>query len=163
MKQNIMEKTKFIVIRDYCNQGKTTTIWLLLKRLHDDGAVIKVLQDMNENDIEMPEEIPVRENMKDVWAVLEWRDLIIVLDSRGDYVRNLEHDIRYAIKNHNPDFMVCAVQERPNNNNIWNNFNWKFPNTKYGRVCFWVEHAENEADAHLVKQPTLEAVMKYMR
>ncbi|MBQ7631862.1 MAG: hypothetical protein IJS82_03780 [Paludibacteraceae bacterium] len=157
-----MEKTKFIVIKDLQNVGKTTTIWLLIKALNDAGATIKVLQDMNENDIQIPTEIPVGENLIDVWAVLEWHQLIIVLDSRGDYVTYLEGDIRYAIKNYHPDFMVCAVQERPDNNNIWNNFNYKFPNTKYERICFGVEHADDKAAALIVKQPTIKAIMKYM-
>ena len=157
-----MEKTKLIVIKDQKNVGKTTTIWFLLKELIDAGATIKVLQDMNENDIVMLEDIPVGGNLIDVWAVLEWHELIIVLDSRGDYVRNLEYDIRYAIKNYNPNFMVCAVQERPGNNNIWNNFNYKFPNTRYERICFGVEYAEDEADALMVKKPTIKAIMRYM-
>ena len=157
-----MEKTKFIVIKDLQNVGKTTTIWLLLKALMEAGATVKVLQDMNENDIVMPEEIPVGKKLIDVWAVLVWHELVIVLDSRGDYVRHLEYDIRYAIKNYHPHYMVCAVQERSSNNNIWNNFNYKFPNTKYERVCFGVEHAKDKADALKVKMPTIKAIMKYM-
>lgn len=158
-----MKKTKIIVIRDTQNQGKSTTIWLLLKELLAQGAKVKELYNLNEDhDIEIPQEMPPQGFIYDIWAVLEWHERIIVLDSRGDYVRYLEADVRSAIKNCDPDFIVCAVQERPGYNNIWNNFNYKFPNTKYGRICFWVERSENEADSHLVKQPTIEAIMKYM-
>lgn len=160
-----MEKTKIIVIRDYCNQGKTTTMWLLLKAMREDCAKVKEFYDFN-NDryCDVPEIIPpVGELEKiDFWAVLEWHDLIVVLNSRGDYVRNTTSDAREALREHNPDFIVCALQNRDGNNNIWNNFNWYFPNTKYERICFWVEHAENEEYKLIVKQPTVEAIMKYM-
>ncbi len=158
-----MGKTKLIVIRDTQNQGKSTTIWLLLKELLAQEAKVIELYNLNEDHaIEIPDEMPPQGFIYDVWAVLEWHERKIVLDSRGDYVRYLETDVRYAIKNFDPDFIVCAVQERPGYNNIWNNFNNKFPNTKYGRICFWVERSEGETDAHMVKRPTIEAIMKYM-
>ena len=164
-----MEKPKFIVIRDYCNQGKTTTIWLLLKALVEDNAQVKKLFDLNHNcDIEIPSEMPPKGKLEniDCLAVLEWHDLMIVLNSRGDYVHKPVQDIRYAMQNWSPDYIICAIQNREENsyrgNNIWNNFNWYFPATQYERICFWTEYAGEETDAIRVKQPTVEAIMKYM-
>lgn len=164
-----MEKTKFIVIRDYCNQGKTTTMWLLLKELLKDGARIIKLFDLNNNcDIEIPSEMPPKGEIAhiDYLAVLEWHDLIIVLNSRGDYVHKPVQDVRFAINNWNPDYIICTIQNRDRNasrgNNIWGNFDWYFPNTQYKRVCFWSEYAENLEDAIRVKQPIVEAIIKYM-
>lgn len=156
-----MEKTKLIIIKDQQNVGKTTTIWLLLMALKEHEAVIRYFFNYNEDkEVVVPEEIPQADKRFDFVAVLEWHKLVIVLDSRGDYAKYIVGQIRWALT-YNPDYIVCAIQCRENNN-IWNNFNYKFPNTKYERICFGVEHAEDEEDAFIVKKPTVEAIMKYM-
>ena len=164
-----MDKTKLIIIRDFCNQGKTTTMWLLLKALIERKADVKKLLDLNNNkELDPSMEMPPQGELKhiDFMAALEWHNKMIVIDSRGDYVRKPVDDVTWAKMEWDPDYMICAIQNReessPKGNNIWNYFNRNLPNTKYERVCFWSEYAENAADALLVKQPTVEAIIKYM-
>lgn len=156
-----MYKTKFIVIKDQQNVGKTTTIWLLLITLKEQGAKISYFYNYNEDKEDIaPNEIPDADKRFDFVAVLEWHKLLIVLDSRGDYAKYIVSQIRRALS-HDPDYIVCAIQCR-DYNNIWERFNIKFPNTQYKRICIGVEHAEDEKDALIVKKPTIEAIMKYM-
>lgn len=164
-----MEKTKFIVIRDYCNQGKTTTMWLLLKALIEDGARVYKLMDLNRDHIiKIPSEMPPKGELEhiDYMAVLEWHELIIVLNSRGDYVYKPVNDINIVINKWNPDYIICTIQNRDRitdtSNNIWNYFDKHLPNSKYERVCFWTEYATDETDAIRVKMPTVSAIIKYM-
>ena len=156
-----MEKTKFIVIKDQMDAGKTTTIWLLMMTLKEQGAGVRYFYNYKEGKEDIvPKEIPQAGDRFDFIAVLEWHDLVIVLDSRGDYAKYIVRQIKRALTN-NPDYIVCAIQCR-DYNNIWERFDSKFPNTKYKRICFWSEYAENAADAILVKQPTVEAIIRYM-
>ena len=156
-----MEKTKFIVIKDLMDAGKTTTIWLLLMTLKEQKAVVRYFYYYKEDKEDIaPDEIPQADNRFDCVAVVEWHDLGIVLDSRGDYAKFIVSQIKWALSN-DPDYVVCAIQSR-DYNNIWERFDRKFPNTQYKRVIFGVEKAEDEKDALLVKQPTVEAIIKYM-
>ena len=159
-----MEKTKVIAIKDWQSHGKTTTLWLLLKALLEEGAKVNEIWDLNNNrEIEIPEEMPPLGELEgiDYWAVIEWHNLVIVLDSRGDYAGYLESDLKCALEMC-PDYIICAIQMRPINRDIWNAFNRACPNTSYQRVCFWTDLAENPIDAEKVKQPTVEAIMKYI-
>lgn len=156
-----MEKTKIIVLKDQMNAGKTTTMWLLLMSLKEQNASVRYFYNYNEDkEDNVPNKIPQAEYRFDFVAVLEWHDKVIVLDSRGDYAKYIVGQIRWALTN-DPDYIVCAIQCR-DYNNIWARFDRKFPNTQYQRVCFGVEKAEDEENALLVKQPTVEAIMKYM-
>lgn len=156
-----MEKAKFIVIKDQMNAGKTTTIWLLLLTLKEDNADVRYFYNYKEGKEDIvPNEMPLAEMRFDFVAVLEWHDLVIVLDSRGDYAKYINGQIRWALSQ-NPDYIVCAIQCREYNN-IWERFDRQFPNTKYERICLGVEHADNPKDALIVKKPTVEAIMKYM-
>lgn len=161
-----MEKTKLIAIKDLQSAGKSTTMWLLLKALIEDGAKVQEnrLYDLNHDcDIDVPDEMPPHGDWEgiDFYVVLEWHDLIIVLDGRGDYPDYLVKDIKDALKL-NPDYIICAIQMRPINRDIWNAFNNAFPNTQYERVFFGAEFAKDPKNALMVKQPTIEAIMKYM-
>lgn len=164
-----MEKTKFIIIRDFSNCGKTTTMWLLLKTLIEGKADVRELWDLNNNKVLNPSmEMPPQGNLRyiDFMAALEWQKKMIVIDSRGDYVHKPVYDVRLAQMKWDPDYMICAIQNREESsdtgNNIWNCFNRNFPNTKYDRICFWSEYSENVEDAQLVKLPTIDAILKYM-
>lgn len=164
-----MEKTKIIVIRDFCNRGKTTTMWLLLRTLIERKADVRYLWDLNnDKELDPSMKMPPQGDLKhiDFMATLEWHKKIIVIDSRGDFVRKPVYDLKWAMGEWNIDYIVCAIQNREESsqtgNNIWNYFNRRFPNMKYERICFWAEHAENEVNAHIVKQPTVEAIIKYM-
>ena len=156
-----MEKAKIIVIKDQMNAGKTTTIWLLLMTLKELGAEVSYFYNYKEGiEDNVPEVLPLAEDRFDFVAVLEWHGSVIVLDSRGDYAKYIVGQIRWALTK-NPDYIVCAIQCR-NYNNIWERFDKKFPNTQYKRVLFCVEYSEDEQKALLVKQPTVEAIIKYM-
>lgn len=159
-----MEKTKLIAIKDLQNQGKSTTIWLLVftlvKKQH--AEVIRLYNQNIEEEIkELPETIPAGEDMYDIYAELKWNGNLIIIFSRGDYPDYLVGDINWALKSH-PAYIVCAIQMRPINRDIWNAFNKEFPNTKYERVFFGVDNAEDETNALSVKEPTVKAIMKYM-
>ena len=143
-------------------------MWLLLEALVNDNARVKKLVNLNHNcDMEIPSEMPPKGDLKDIdcLAVLEWHDLVIILNGRGDYVYKPVNDVRCAMKTWNPDYIICAIQNRDiisnTGNNIWDNFDKNFPNTRYERVSFWSEFAE-EGFEKVVKRPTIEAIMKYM-
>lgn len=159
-----MEKTKFITIKDLQNRGKTTTIWLLLKELTNRKANVRYIFNINENkEIELPGEMPPQGFLYDVYVILEWNGKVIVIISRGDFQRYIAKDVSWALTQE-PDYIICSVQYNANDdkNKIWKIFDKAFLNTQYERVCFWSEYAENAADALLVKQPTVEAIIKYM-
>lgn len=156
-----MKKTKIITIKDYQNQGKTTTIWLLLKALIEDGAEVQEIYDLNHSQyIEIPNEMPPQE-LYDVRVILRWRGRVVVIIGRGDYADYLVADIQWAL-NIEPDFVVCAVQCRVRKNDKWDAFNAAFPNNVYARISFWVERAKGEKEIPIVAHPTIEAIMKYM-
>lgn len=156
-----MEKTKIIVLKDQMDAGKTTTMWLLLMTLKEQNADVRYFYNYKEGKEDVvPNEMPSAENRFDFVAVLEWHRLVIVLDSRGDYAKFIVSQIKWALTN-DPDYIVCAIQCR-DYNNIWERFDSKFPNTRYKRVLFGVEKSEDEENALLVKQPTVDAIIKYM-
>ena len=159
-----MEHTKFIVIKDQVNAGKSTTIWLLVFTLVKDlhAEVVRLYNQNSETEIkELPDTIPSGEEMYDIYAELRWNGHLIIIASRGDDSDMLLGDVKWALQFH-PDYMVCALQTRPINRDIWNAFNEAFPNTQYKRVFFGVEKAEDEENALMVKQPTVDAIIKYM-
>lgn len=159
-----MEKTKLIAIKDFQNQGKSTTIWLLLFTLVNDyhAEIVRLYNQNEEKDIEkLPDTIPADDDMYDIYAELRLGKQFIILFSRGDYPDRLVEDVNWALQ-FEPAYIVCAIQMRPINRDIWNTFNSAFPNTRYRRVFFGVEHAEDENNALTIKQPTVEAIIKYM-
>ena len=158
-----MSQTKVIVIKDEQNQGKTTTMWLLLKALEQDNGIIKNLHDLNnDRPMAMPQTIPSSGFLVDFHAFVEWHGKSIVLNSRGDYVKTIVDDTTWALDELKPDYLICAVRWNSRNNKYWNAFNQVCPNTVYERVCFWSEKTDDAQTNLHAKQATVNAIMKYM-
>ena len=90
---------------------------------------VKKLLDLNNNkELDPSMEMPPQGELKhiDLMAALEWHNKMIVIDSRGDYVRKPVDDVRWAKMEWDPDYMICAIQNReessPKGHNIWNYF-----------------------------------------
>ena len=157
-----MSKTKVIVIKDEQNQGKTTTMWLLIKALEKNNGKIETLYDLNnDRPMTMPATIKSRGFLVDFHALVQWNGKYIVLNSRGDYEDKLVHDTTWALNEIQPDYLVCAVRWDKENNKYWNAFNQVCPNTQYDRVCFWSEKTDDAKTNLQAKQATVEAIMKY--
>lgn len=158
-----MSQTKVIVIKDEQNQGKTTTMWLLLKNLEQNNGVIKILHDLNnDKPMTMPQTIQTSGFLVDFHAVVEWQGKYIVLNSRGDYEHKIVEDTTWALDELKPDYLICAVRWNSRNNKYWNAFNQVCPNTVYERVCFWSEKTDDTQTNLQAKQATVNAIMKYM-
>ena len=62
-----------------------------------------------------------------------------------------------------PDYIICAANMKHWGYYTWQLFETKYTNADYDRVCFWSERAQNKNDEELVKRPTVEAIIKYLK
>lgn len=155
---------KLIAIKDFENKGKSTTIWLLLFTLVNKlNAELLYLYNQNENrEMEaLPEEIPSGWDMYDIYAVVRWKGLKIVIIGRGDYEWAILEDMKCAV-NEKLHYIINAIHERQRNHDIWNAYNAAYPNTEYERVCLWSEHTDEASKALNIKEPTVSMILKYI-
>ena len=157
-----MKKTKFIVIKDYADRGKTTTIWMVFIELLNAGARVIKFFDTHTKESNYPTLLPDKTHRNDFIATLKWDGKLIVIVSFGD----VEHDVKNALEEimpTNPDYIICAASIRYWARTTWNLFEQTYTNLEYERVCFWSEHALHELDEEREKRPTVEAIIKYMK
>ena len=155
-------KTNLIVIKSNGNSGKTTTIWMLLYKLVDQGAQINSLCYLDKTPFTLPATLPPAGKRYDFIAELEWCKLRIVLFSQGDTPSAVEPRLDAIIAT-NPDFIVCASRSQSRANSTWELFKTKYTNIHFRRVCFWSEYSAHPKDQLDVKKPTIEAIVKYIK
>ena len=62
-----------------------------------------------------------------------------------------------------PDYIICAANMKHWGFYTWQLFEAKYTNIDYDRVCFWSERAQNKSNEELVKRPTIEAIIQYIK
>lgn len=155
--------TNLIVIKSKGNSGKTTTIWMLLYELINQGAKLNVLRHVvSTTTFSLPSQIPDVSNRHDFVAELTWLNKRIVLLSHGDtpYVVKKELD---AILPTKPDFIVCTSRSQWRTGSTWDLFETRYTNIHFRRICFWSEYATHSKDQLMVKEPTIKAIIKYIK
>lgn len=156
-------KTKLIVIKSKENSGKTTTIWMTLFELVNQGAKIISLRDVDSTTtFALPSSIPPAGQRFDFVAELEWYNLRIVLLSHGDLPTVVEKELD-AILQTNPDYIVCASRSQWRTNSTWELFEGKYTNIHFNRICLWSEYSNHKQDELTVKNPTITAIVKYIK
>ena len=157
-------KTKLIVVKDYGNRGKTTLIWMVLLELINKRGASKNWCKYIDNNEEMPipETLPPSENRRDFRADLLLETLHIVIISHGDTYDKVDRMLQKALQSQ-PDYIICAANMKHWGFFTWQLFEAKYSNIEYDRVCFWSEKAVDQKDEELVKRPTVEAIIKFMK
>lgn len=155
-------KTKLIVIKSNGNSGKTTTIWMLLYELVEQGAKIISLRYLDKKDFKLPAMFPPVGQRYDFVAELEWFRMRIVLFSQGDTPYAVKPWLDAIIET-KPDFIVCASRSQWRTNSTWELFKTRYTNIHFRRVCFWTEYSTDSKDQLTVKEPTVEAIIKYIK
>ncbi len=155
------KRTKFIVIKDKADRGKTTTAWMVFLELIRLGAKVTYFIDTYTRERIYPVNLPDKENRNDFIAKLEWREKSIVIISFGDIEKHVDDTLQEILPTE-PDFIICAATIRDRARTTWHLFKEKYTNLEYERVCFWSEHAIHELDEERVKRSTVEAITKFM-
>lgn len=155
-------KTRLIIIKSKGNSGKTTTIWMTLFELVNQGAVVKQLCYLDKTSFVLPSSLPSENQRYDFIAELEWFNLRIVLFSYGDTAPVVKNELD-AILQTEPDYVICTSRSQWRANSTWELFEGRYKNIYYRRVCFWSEFSDNPNDQIKVKEPTVEAIVKYIR
>lgn len=156
-------KTKLIVIKSKGNSGKTTTIWMTLFELVNQGAKIINLRHVDSYvTFTLPASIPPAGQRFDFVAELEWYRLRIVLLSHGDLASVVQKELD-AILQTNPDFVICAARSQWRTNSTWELFETRYTNIHFNRICLWSEFSNHKADEFAVKDPTVTAIVKYIK
>lgn len=157
---NISNKPKLIVVRSNGDRGKTTTIWMVLYALKSSGAAINNFKDYS-GSITLPASMPPVGSLPDFEADVTWNGKHIIIFSFGDEPTFVDSLMKAALAKH-PDYIICASRSQYRTNSTWELFETTYTNILFERVCLWSEFSSNIADAIRVKQPTVEAIMKYM-
>lgn len=151
---------KLIVVRSNENSGKTTTIWMVLYELLSRGATVRSFNDYS-GLTSVPATMPPVGTLYDFEAEVDWNGKYIILFSHGDDPSFVQALMNAALAK-NPDFIVCASRSQNRTNSTWELFETTYTNIRFKRVCLWSEYTDNPANALLVKQPTVEAIIKYI-
>lgn len=156
-------QTTLIVVKSKENSGKTTTVWMVLFELVNQGAKIINLRYVDSDQtFSLPHQIPDVNNRHDFVAELEWQGKRIIILSHGDLKYVVEKEIDAILQTY-PDFVVCASRSQWRSNSTWELFEYKYTNIHFRRVCFWSEYAKNSKDELKVKEPTVEAIVKFIK
>lgn len=151
---------RLIVVRSNENSGKTTTIWMVLYELLNRGAVVRSFKEYS--GLKTPPAcMPSVGSLDDFEAEIDWDGRYIILFSHGDSPSFVNQLMNAALAKH-PDFIVCAARSQYRTNSTWELFETTYTNIRFERVCVWSEYSSNAVDAIRVKQPTVEAIIKYM-
>jgi len=156
------DKTKLIVVKSNGNSGKTTTLWMTLFELVDRGAIVKQLCYLDKTSFVLPSSLPPENQRYDFIAELEWFKLRIVLFSYGDTASVVKNELD-AILLTNPDYLICTSRSQYRTNSTWELFKTRYTNIYYRRVCFWSEFSDHSKDQITVKEPTVDAIVKYIK
>ena len=154
------QQPKLIVVRSNGNHGKTTTIWMVLYELISRGATVRSFKDYS-GLTSVPATMPPVGTLYDFEAEVDWNGKYIILFSHGDTPSWVQTLMNAALAK-NPDFIVCASRSQYRTNSTWELFETTYTNLRFERVCLWSEYSANIANALLVKQPTVEAIVKYI-
>ena len=156
-------KTKLIVIKSNGNSGKTTTIWMTLFELVNQGAKIISLRHVDSTTtFALPSSIlPSGQRLYFV-ADLFWLNLRIVLLSHGDLPSVVQKELD-AILLTNPDFVICASSSQWRTNSTWELFKMRYTNIHFNRICLWSEYSAHQKDELVVKGPTVNAIIRYIK
>lgn len=157
---NMGNNPRLIVVRSNGNCGKTTTVWMVLYELIRKGATINNFKDYSGRKT-VPANMPPVGSLPDFEADVTWNSKHIILFSYGDGPKIVKNLMNAALAKH-PDYIVCASRSQYRTNSTWELFETTYTNLRFERVCLWSERSQNIANALLVKQPTVEAIMKYM-
>lgn len=151
---------KIVVIKSTENSGKTTTIWLTFLELIGMGAtVISFSNTYNGPNRTIPSAIPA--TPYDFVAEVLFNNKRIVIISHGDVPKDVNSELQNVLPT-NPDFIICASRSQSRTGSTWDLFKTVYTNTMYERVCFWSEFTTNPMFKLSVKQPTVEAIIKYI-
>jgi len=155
-------KIKLLVIKDYSNRGKTTLIWMVFIELVRLGAnVVSYLDTWTRKTHPYPTTLPPRSKRDDIIAELNWNGKSIHIVSFGDVIVDVDNALQDVLKK-NPDYIICAASIKYRGASPWNLFETKYTNLIFDRVCFWSEYTDNPRNEVRVKQPTVEAIVKYI-
>ena len=153
---------KFIVIKSTGNSGKTTTVWLTLLELLKNGAkVIKFSDTYNGKSITVPNTLPPANNRYDFVAEVSFNKKHVVLMSMGDVAAVVDAELQKILPT-NPDFIFCASRSQYRTDSTWELFESKYTNLLYDRICLWSEYDAHPLNEVRVKEPTVEAIIKYI-
>lgn len=156
-------RSKLIVIKDYQNAGKTTTMWLVFLELVRLGAEVKLFSDKFDGESkDVPAVLPPSRKRYDFVAELYWDSMRVVIISHGDYFSFVNRELQKILPS-KPDFVICAANVKHWGKYTWDSFKKTYTNLDYERVCFWSEKSADKKDEELVKRPTIEAIIKYMK
>ena len=154
------KQLKLIVVRSNGNCGKTTTIWMVLYTLISSGATVNDFKDYSGRKTP-PASMPPVGSLPDFEADVSWNGKHIIMFSYGDGPKIVKNLMNAALAKH-PNYIVCASRSQYRTNSTWELFETTYTNLRFERVCLWSEHTPNIANALIVKQPTVEAIIKYM-
>ena len=155
--------TNLVVIKSKENSGKTTTIWMLLYELINQGAKLNLLRYVDSSEtFLLPPQMPPVELRYDFVAELIWFNQRIVLLSHGDTPSVVKKELD-AILPTQPDFIVCASRSQWRTGSTWDLFETRYTNIHFKRVCFWSEYTAHSKDQLIVKEPTIKAIIKYIK
>ena len=153
---------KFIVIKSTGNSGKTTTVWLTLLELLKQGAtVVSFSNTYNGNPFPVPTVLPAPNSRYDFVAEVLFNNKRVVLMSMGDVAAVIDAELQKILPT-NPDFIICAARSQSRTGSTWGLFEIKYTNLLYDRICLWSEYAAHPLDEVRVKEPTVEAIIKYI-
>lgn len=160
---NILKSnTKFIVIKSKGNSGKTTTIWLVYLELLKQGAIVLSFSNTyNGHPCAIPNTLPPANNRYDFVAELSWNNKRIVIISQGDVSAYVDNELQKVLPT-SPDFVICASRSQYRTDSTWELFETKYTNLLYDRICLWSEYTTNTQNKLIVKNPTIEVIVKYI-
>lgn len=155
--------TRLIVVRSDQNSGKTTTIGMVLEELLADGATLRCCNNYwyGGHDI-IPAALSGAIVGTDFYAELDWNGKFIIMNSAGDIQTDVQKMLNHALPQ-NPDYLICASRSQNRKGSSWELFETIYTNILYRRVCFWSEYSAYPKNKHIVKEPTVEAIIKYMK
>lgn len=158
----VNNKTKLIVVKSNGNSGKTTTIWMIFLELVKQNAIVKFFgTTCLGSKLAYPTVLPASANRFDFVADVMFKNKRVVLVSMGDVAADVDTELQKILPT-NPDFVICASRSQNRAGSTWELFVTKYTNLIYDRVCFWSEYAIHQLDEERVKQPTVNAIIKYI-
>jgi hypothetical protein len=161
--QGCMNSLKFIVIKSISNSGKSLTCKMLLMELIRLGASVHVFRVPH---FDSPNTlVPTHINnfpYGDFYAELQWNNKEIIINSEGDTYAYVSGMLIYAIAQ-TPDYIICTSRSQSRGNATWKLFEKNYLNNQYSRISIWSEFSSNPNDKYKVKEPTIQAIIKYLQ
>lgn len=155
-----LRNTRIVVVKSEMNSGKTTTIWMVFFALRALGATMgNHSLYAKEPSAPFPSCITDPGCAYDFYAEVNWKGKHIALFSYGDDKTDVEYEIDGILSSVQPDVLICASRTK---GDIWNLFETKYRNDMYPRIFIGAEWNSNSNMAILVKNATIEAIVKYI-